>query len=126
MSTTRGVTAQIKHTCETCSRKTVNGDWTTPILPGHRYLVHTAFPGDEGFEEGTRPQQLRECASCAIEREDYTATLYGICGSFCCGVEPCVLPFRTPGTAEHEHACRRCVDERQRDLVTAGAPVAAR
>lgn len=107
MSLTRGVTARIPHECDSCH-------WTpslrgvATILPGHRYLSHTAFPGDEGFEEGTRPARLTECASCAIGRDAPTAGLYGICGTFCHGTTPCALPFEK-GAPGHDHACRECL-----------------
>jgi hypothetical protein len=110
MSTVKGVTARVAHSCETCDRKTVNGEYSRAILPGHRYLLHTTFPGDEGFEEGTRPQSIRECASCAIKRDDCAATLYGICGSYCHGINPCVLPF-VKGAPGHQCVCRECASD---------------
>jgi hypothetical protein len=110
VNTATGVTARKAHPCETCSRRDVNGTWTTPIRPGHRYVRHVVFPGDDGFEDITRPQSVRECAGCAIERDSFNATLYGICGSSCCGTTPCALPFEK-GAPCHEHHCGECVRE---------------
>ena len=110
MSLTKGVTARKPHPCDTCSRITVTGDYRPAIFPGQRYLAHTTFPGDPGFEEGARPVAHKECASCAIGRDDFTATEYGICGSYCHGTTPCALPFEK-GAPGHEHACRECVME---------------
>lgn len=107
VSTVKGVTARVAHSCETCDRKTVNGTYTTAIRPGHRYLLHTAFPGDDGFDALERPFSLRECASCAIGRDNFTAHSFGICGSYCHGTNPCVLPF-TKGAPGHECFCRDC------------------
>lgn len=128
MSTIKGVTARVAHACEGCSVKTVNGVWTTPILPGHRYLLHTAFPGDDGFEEMDSPFSIRECARCAHARDVDASMLYLICGSYCCGTEPCALPFQPVGTPApgHEHVCHRCASERERELATAGGPVGVR
>jgi hypothetical protein len=36
MSSVKAVTARKDHACETCSRRDVNGTWTTPIKAGHR------------------------------------------------------------------------------------------
>lgn len=109
MSTTIARTAREPHLCDTCHwMPSLRGVAT--ILPGHRYLLHTAFPGDEGYEEGSRPARLKECATHAIERDDFTATLYGICGSSCCGTTPCALPFEK-GAPCHEHQCGECVRE---------------
>lgn len=110
MSSVKAVTARIAHTCETCSPRTADGRYRKVILPGHRYLRHVVFPGDDGFEEATRPHSVRECASCAIERDDFTATSFDICGFYCCGIEPCVLPFQK-GAPGHDHACKRCAGE---------------
>lgn len=47
MATMKAVTARIPHLCDSCH-------WTPGIRgvatidPGHRYLRHVAFPGDEG------------------------------------------------------------------------------
>jgi hypothetical protein len=42
---------------------------TRSIEPGQRYLRHVAFPGDEGYEEGTRPWVIEECAACCARWE---------------------------------------------------------
>jgi hypothetical protein len=68
------------------------------------------FPGDDGFEDITRPQSVRECASCAIERDGDTAIQYGICGTYCHGTTPCALPFGK-GAPGHEHQCHECARE---------------
>lgn len=107
MATIKGVTARKAHTCESCSRLTVNGEYPKRIFPGHRYLQHTAFPGEDGSDTLERPFSIRECATCAIERDSYMATLYGICGSYCHGTNPCVLPFEK-GAPGHECVCREC------------------
>lgn len=109
MSLTRGRTARIAHECDTCY-------WTPSlrgvamILPGHRYLEHVAFPGDEGFEEGRQPARMKECGTHAMERDGFAATLYGICGSYCCGVQPCLLPA-VKGSATHQCICKRCMSK---------------
>ncbi|GGN39680.1 hypothetical protein FHR83_006666 [Actinoplanes campanulatus] len=109
MSLTRARTARVPHECDSCY-------WTpslrgvATILPGHMYLEHVAFPGDEGFEEGEQPARLRECATHAIERDDFAATQYGICGSYCHGTNPCVLPFQK-GAPGHDCVCRECITE---------------
>lgn len=106
MSHVKGVTARIAHACENCHWvPSLRG--TKSILPGHRYLLWTAFPRDDGFDALERPFSIRECATCAIERDDFTATSFGICGSFCHGVNPCVLPFER-GAPGHECVCREC------------------
>ncbi len=104
-------TARIPHECDSCY-------WThslrgvPTILPGHRYLIHTAFPGDPGYEEGEHPARLKECATHAISRDDFAATQYGICATYCCGTEPCVLQFQRAGAGhEHRHVCHRCSRE---------------
>lgn len=106
MSTVKGVTARKAHPCENCHWvASLRG--TNTILPGHRYLLHTAFPRDDGFDALESPFSIRECASCAVERDDGTATQYGICATYCHGTNPCVLPFER-GAPGHEHACREC------------------
>lgn len=50
-TTTAYRTARTPHLCEGCH-------WTgslrgvPTILPGHRYIIHTTFPGAEAYEEG--------------------------------------------------------------------------
>lgn len=78
------------------------------IAPGHRYLRHVAFPGDDGHEEGTRPWALNECVACACRREPASGLLVaGACSTFCCGDVPCAKPYRHDG----DHSCRRCFDD---------------
>jgi hypothetical protein len=112
MSSSKGVTARVAHSCEGHDRMTVNGMWMLSILPGHRYVRHVAFPGDDGFEEISRPWSVAECATCAMERTDDAALEFGICGSYCCGDQACVLPFAN-GAPGHDHACARCTEPRQ-------------
>lgn len=120
MSTVKGITARVAHSCESHDRQTVNGDWSKGILPGHRYVLHTAFPGDDGFDSLERPFSIKECASCAIERDDAAATTFGICGTYCHGTTPCALPFER-GAPGHEHFCRECVLEQRESATSGGA-----
>lgn len=108
MSTTLARTARVPHLCDSCYwSPSLRGVPT--IGPGHRYLRHVAFPGDDGHEEGTRPWALVECVACACER-DATAGLLqaGACSGFCCGTTPCARPDRHAGG----HACRTCLISR--------------
>lgn len=105
MSTTRAVTARVAHYCCTCQPRATKRD-APVILPGHRHLRHVAFPGDEAVG-GDRPWVLRECATCAIARDDVNAVLHGICGADCHGVSPCVLPVA--GGTGHDCVCRDCL-----------------
>lgn len=93
MSTTvKGVTARKRHWC----------DATIPahvIAPGHRYLRHVAFPGDD-VNGSDRPWVLPECAACA----DRFGRDAGACLTHCCGDVPCALPLDHDGA----HSCRRC------------------
>ena len=111
MTATSIRTARIPHPCDSCH-------WTpslrgvATILPGHRYLIHTAFPGDAGHEEGQRPAALKECVACAADRTgDDPIILAVACGAYCCALTPCALPVRHGG----EHSCRRCAEDRARD-----------
>lgn len=109
MSHVKGVTARVAHSCETCDRRTVNGDYTKAIRPGDRYLRHVVFPGDDIYPGLVGPETVHECASCAIARDDFAAHQYGICGSYCHGVQPCTLPLEKAGAGHgHTHACRGC------------------
>ena len=101
MSTTvKGVTARKRHRCDEAS-------WTGLhfIAPGHRYLRHVAFPGDD-VNGSDQPWVFRQCVACAEGREYGASTLTaGACGTFCCGDVPCALPFKHDG----DHSCRRCI-----------------
>lgn len=105
MSVVQARTARKPHLCTDCS-------WTpslrgvATIAPGHRYLRHVAFPGDEGHEEGTRPWALLQCVACACQ-VDPTAGLLaaGACSTYCCGDVPCARPEQHGGG----HSCSRCV-----------------
>lgn len=121
MSTIRGVTARVAHPCEGHDQMTVNGAVSKSILPGQRYLRHTGFPGDEGGDGLVGPYSIAECATCAVRRDPDAALMYGICGSYCCGTNPCVLPFAPAGAPGHTCACERCYEDDQRELVAAGA-----
>jgi hypothetical protein len=108
MGQTIARTARIPHECDSCWW-TLSLRGVPTILPGHRYLLHTAFPGEEGYEEGTRPARLTECAEHAISRTDGIASgEFEICGTYCCGTTPCALPHEK-GAPGHDHQCRDCV-----------------
>lgn len=109
-ATVRARTARKEHLCEGC-HWTASLRGTPTILPGHRYLLHTAFP--DGVEiVADAPYSLKECVACATEREQTNGLLVaGACGTFCCGTIPCALPHPHDGG----HSCRRCAVE------TAGA-----
>lgn len=101
-------TARKAHHCSTCDWHT-DPDDVPSIAAGHRYLIHVAFPGADGFEEGTRPWRAKECVSCACARDDTAGLLLaGACSTYCHGTEPCALPFRHDG----DHCCRECVRNR--------------
>lgn len=107
-ATVRARTARKAHLCEGCHwTPSLRGQPT--IAPGHRYLLHTAFPdGDEITAE--HPYSLKECVSCAEEREYAAATIVaGACGTFCCGDVPCARPHPHDG----EHSCLRCAFDRE-------------
>lgn len=101
----RAHTARIAHLCETCH-------WTPSlrgvptIVPGHRYLRHTAFP--DGYEfVGDRPYSVTECVACLSERDPAAPLLTaGACSTFCCGDVPCARPLNHDG----DHECKRCLD----------------
>jgi hypothetical protein len=104
-------TARTAHACATCDWHTSEGE-PLAIQPGHRYLIHVAFPGADGYEDGTRPWRMKECVACACEREPTAGLLVAqACATFCCGDVPCALPFE-PGAPGHDHSCRRCAIER--------------
>jgi hypothetical protein len=74
------------------------------IRPGHRYLRHVAFPGDDA-NGSDQPWVVKECVACATERDDHAGLLEaGACSTFCHGTTPCALPFRHDG----DHECRVC------------------
>ena len=81
-------TARKAHRCEECHR--------TAIGAGHRYQIHTAFPGHDVLNPD-RPIQLKRCMGCAIERDVIAAHTGDACGTFCCGTEPCARPFGHTG-----------------------------
>lgn len=111
MSTVKAVTARLAHFCSDCQWR---GQQEVPVIaPGHRYLRHVGFPGEDGVS-GDRPWVVRECIACAGERDDTDPLLVAdACGTFCHGTTPCALPFEK-GSPDHEHACRECVLERAR------------
>jgi hypothetical protein len=118
MSTFKGVTARAAHYCSGCQMHATL-DETPAIQPGHRYLRHVGFPGDDGVS-GERPWVLRECIACAGEREESDPLIIArACGTYCHGTTPCALPFQPAGVQEHQHACRECVRYRG-DLVLTG------
>ena len=111
--TVRARTARIPHLCEGCHwTPSLRGQPT--ILPGHRYLLHTAFPGGEA-NTSDRPFALKECIDCACKRESTAGLLVaGACSTFCCGDVPCALPERH----DSDHSCRRCAGDVRRKVVT--------
>jgi hypothetical protein len=105
-TTTRARTARRPHLCDSCH-------WTpslrgvATIAPGHRYLLHTAFP-DGMVNTSDRPYSLKECVACACERDDSAGLLVAeACASFCHGTLPCALPLKHDG----DHSCRRCAED---------------
>jgi hypothetical protein len=103
----RARTARQPHLCDSCH-------WTpslrgvATIQPGHRYLLHTAFP-DGMVNTSDRPYSLKECVACTCERDDSAGLLVaGACASFCHGTLPCALPSKHDG----DHSCRRCAADR--------------
>jgi hypothetical protein len=109
VSTVKAVTARRPYECDTCYW-TASLRGVATILPGHRYLLHTAFPGDPGFEEGERPARNKECIACAGERDLADQLVAGACGTFCHGTTPCALPIGQ-GSPSHEHSCKKCAIE---------------
>lgn len=102
-------TARVAHRCATCDWHT-DPDDTPSIAPGHRYLIHVSFPGGPGHEDGTRPWRIKECVSCARERDGMADLLVAdACSTYCHGTQPCALPFRHEG----DHACRDDARERR-------------
>jgi hypothetical protein len=99
-TTTRARTAAIPHKCDGCHFiGSLRGLDT--IAPGHRYLIHTAFPGGDNDHIYTNA----ECVACACERDPSNGMLVaGACSTFCCGDVPCARPERHDG----DHSCRRC------------------
>jgi hypothetical protein len=99
-TTVKAVTARKRHRCDESSWVGVHF-----IAPGHRYLRHVAFPGDD-VNGSDRPWVLRQCVACAEGREYGASTLTaGGCATFCCGDVPCALPLNH---ADDAHSCRRC------------------
>jgi hypothetical protein len=106
MGTSKAITARVAHFCSFCQMRA--SESATPVVqPGHRYLRHVGFPGEEGVG-GDRPWVLVECISCATDKDDFAPVQAGACGTFCCGVTPCSLPFQK-GAPSHNHACAICV-----------------
>ncbi len=102
-TTVKARTARKAHLCESCHWvPSLRGQPT--IAPGHRYLLHTAFPdGDEITSD--HPYSLKECMACVSERDDTAPLLVAdACSTFCCGDVPCARPHRHDGA----HSCRRC------------------
>lgn len=90
----RARTARKAHRCETCRHRS--------IAPGHRYLLHTLFPGD--INSSGRPWVSKECIACVEKREEGDGLLVAdACSSFCCALEPCALVIRHAG----DHHCGR-------------------
>lgn len=97
-------TARKSHFCESCQwTPSLRGEQT--IAPGHRYLLHTAFPGDES-NGSDQPWSLKECIACAetAGRWEHSRGLGSACAAWCCGDVPCARIVRHDG----DHSCRRC------------------
>lgn len=88
-------TARIKHKCEDCRR------WT--IAPGHRYEIHTVFPGHDVVCPD-RPISLKRCIACAAASGVENVHAASACGTYCHGLIPCALPFGHVGDC----SCRDC------------------
>lgn len=74
------------------------------IAPGHRYLRHVAFPGDEA-NQSDHIVVNTECVACVCAYDPSNGLLVvRACSSFCCGDVPCALPYTHRG----DHSCRRC------------------
>lgn len=86
-------TARKPHRCEECC-------WRS-ILRGHRYEVHTVFPGHDVLNPD-RPIQLKRCLACASARDDGAPLTADACGRYCHGRTPCAKPFDHNG----ECSCR--------------------
>jgi hypothetical protein len=98
----RARTARIPHLCDNCHWvPSLRG--TPTIAPGHRYLLHTAFP-DGGTNASDHPWSLKECVACAEDRDLGMRGTHLACCTYCCGTVPCALPFKHDG----DHSCRRC------------------
>lgn len=97
-------TARIPHLCDSC-HETPSLRGVPTILPGHRYLRHTAFPGE--FNDSDRPYSITECVACAEERDSAGLLVAGAGSTFCHGTVPCALPVRHDG----DHSCQRCTTE---------------
>lgn len=101
-TTVQARTARIAHLCENCHwSPSLRGQPT--IFPGHRYLLHTAFP-DGLTVTSDAPYSLKECVACAEERDLTMRGTHLACCTFCCGEIPCARPFKHDG----DHSCRHC------------------
>jgi len=118
VSTTKAITARVAHYCSGCQWHAIEGE--TPVIqPGHRYLRHVAFPGEDAVS-GDRPWVLRECVGCACEKDDTAYLDAGACGTWCCGTTPCALPIEG-GAPGHDHACRDCAGRREQVSMATGS-----
>lgn len=107
-------TARVAHFCEGCHPVPSEHD-TPTIAPGHRYLLHTAFP-DGDLNVGDRPYSVKECIACLSTRDSAAPLLEaGACATYCHGVTPCARPFRHDG----DHECKQCLAEKPAELVSA-------
>jgi hypothetical protein len=114
---TKAFTARKAHDCANCRQL---GEGRGTIAPGHRYLKHTAFPGNE-FMQIDAPESMKECAACAIRRDwgTHVVTL-AACQTYCCGTTPCALP-PVPGAPAHDHSCRECAGRPDMATVASGS-----
>lgn len=84
MITVAARTARKVHRCEDCR-------WRS-IAPGHRYEIHTVFPGHDIISTD-KPVALKRCMACAIDADVVAAHTGDACGTYCHGVTPCARPF---------------------------------
>lgn len=111
-TTVKARTARIPHLCDGCHwSPSLRGVPT--IAPGHRYLIHKAFPGDE-VNQSDRIYTNTECVACACVRDSSNGVLIaGACTTWCCGDVPCARPERHDG----DHTCRRCAVDSSSQVV---------
>jgi hypothetical protein len=113
-TTVKGITARIPHLCDGCHWDS-NLRGVPTIAPGHRYLRHVVFPGDD-VNQSDHPIVHVECVACAEDRGMHEETLVGdACATYCCGDVPCALPVKH----KDDHSCRRCTA----DLARANAEI---
>lgn len=109
----RARTARKAHRCEECR-------WRS-ILPGHRYEIHTIFPGHDVVSPD-RPITLKRCMGHAIAADVAAAFSGRACGTYCHALEPCVRPFGHVGDCSCRQEARDAQNARAAQLTPAGEP----